>query len=83
MSAAAFIGPLRLLASTAKDDARFTLTGGVFAQPVHQDALQPAFYGSDCGALDAPDYVPMGGVMGMSHGRYACAVVSIRREGLL
>ena len=80
---APFIGPLRLLASTAKDDARFTLTGGVFAQPVRQDALQPAFYGRECGSLDAPDYVPMGGVMGMSYGRYANAVMSIPREGLL
>jgi hypothetical protein len=40
----------------------FCRSGDVFAQPLGAGLLQPGFSPSECGALDAPQYVPTGGI---------------------
>jgi len=79
---APFTGPLRRTLTTAADDARFTFTGGPFAQPVRLGQLQGEFYPDECGSLDAPDYLPVGGAYNTSSRTFGAVGVSIGRERL-
>ena len=52
-----FCGPLRRV---NLESAEFCITGSRFGQPV--GLVKDEFYGIECGALDAPNYVPRGSV---------------------
>jgi hypothetical protein len=40
----------------------FCRTGDLHVQPVAEGLLQPGFSFRECGALDAPQYIPTGGI---------------------
>lgn len=40
----------------------FCRTGDLHVQPVEEGLLQPGFCFRECGALDAPQYIPTGGI---------------------
>jgi hypothetical protein len=49
-----------------RHDPAFCRSGDVFAQPLRAGLLQPGFSPSECGALDAPQYLPTGGIRASS-----------------
>jgi hypothetical protein len=42
-------------------EVEFCTTGAVFSQPLRDGLLRPGYFASDCGSLDAPNYIPLGG----------------------
>jgi hypothetical protein len=69
------------------EDPSFCITGSIFSQPVREGLLQSGFSFSECGALDAPNYLPgaatratAGSMVGGR--RFVCTTHSSAREGL-
>lgn len=63
---------------SAADDRKHCTTGSVFSQPGAQ--LRPEFALSQCGSLDAPEYVPIGGAFNVVFGSTAGIYLSTHRE---
>lgn len=72
-----FVGPPRQVTNTPQRDQAFCLTGGPYGQAIER--LRPGFWYDDCGFLDAPDYLPIGGARNVVYGPYAAVLVSDRR----
>lgn len=62
---------------TAADDQQHCTTGSTCSQVA---CLRPEFRLSDCGALDAPDYVPAGGAFAVQFGTLTGLFFSLHRE---
>lgn len=71
------------LRKAAALDGVFCLTGGQFGQP--HGRLRPEFSAGQCGALDAPSYVPTGGcrMMVIEKISFTRVVVCSLRDGVL
>lgn len=50
-----------------RHDAKFAISGSIFSQPVADGLLRDRFRHAECGALDAPNYLPTGAVLSRAY----------------
>lgn len=58
----------------------FCRTGDTFSQPVRSGQLRPEFFISDCGSLDAPQYICTGGIQAKSDETPNCLYLTERAD---